>query len=179
MPPSLANSITAQQLCVTISKQTTSGTVAGQQSSQSMQMPAGHQISLTKIAEGVDQLSEAVGTFRVTTTFQRQSNGSYQAPTVVAAELASLLPPGVNDSGMATFWVNGDTLFGDTREVVTGPNTKLSVMKSWRAACSEHVRCSVQPQRADCYQSGHNESRGKHAWRWSVHLSSTLISNRK
>jgi Flp pilus assembly protein TadD len=111
-----------------------SGTANGQPISQTIQMPASSQISITKGLNGGYQATESAGGFQQSITLQQQSDGSYRAPAVVPAEVASLLPPGVTDQGTITFWTSGSTLFGDTKETVIGPNTQISIDRNWEAA---------------------------------------------
>ena len=109
-----------------------SGQVNGEPMSQTVQMPAGGQISITKTGAGY-QLTEEVAGLKASTIVQKQADGSYQAPTVVPPELSKFLPPGISDTGTVIFWASGDTLFGDTNDTVEGPNTHLSIVRSWQA----------------------------------------------
>ncbi len=110
-----------------------SGMVRGSPVSRSMAMPTGSQIDVTKTGVNQYRLDETVAGVHVSAIFQLQPDSSYQAPAVVPPELATLLPPGVSDTGTVTFWARGDTLFGDTRETVSGPNTSFRTLKTWKA----------------------------------------------
>ncbi len=109
------------------------GTVGGQPVSQTMQVPAGSVITFTKAASGGYTAQESALGMQISTTFQQQPNGSYSAPTVLPPELARLLPPGITDTGTVSFWVRGQTLFGDTTDTVSGPNTSLKSRRTWKA----------------------------------------------
>jgi tetratricopeptide (TPR) repeat protein len=104
-----------------------SGTLQGQPGSKSEAMPIGSQIRITKTAQGVYSWTENVQGQNVTTSATQQSDGSFKAP------LAGVVPAGMSDVGFASFWVRGDTLFGDTSETITAPNTNLKMKRTWRA----------------------------------------------
>lgn len=110
-----------------------SGTVQGQSLQQSVPMPSGSQMVFSRLGPGKYTAREAMAGLQVTTEFQLQPNGSYSAPAVVPREIAQLLPPGVTDTGTVTFWVRDNTMFGDTRETVSGPDTSVRVSKTWKA----------------------------------------------
>ena len=105
-----------------------SGTVRGQPGSKSESMPSGSQIRIIKTAQGVYSWTENGDGKNVTTSAKQQGDGSFKAPIVT-----DTLPAGMSDVGFATFWVRGDTLFGDTSETITAPNTNLKIKRTWKA----------------------------------------------
>lgn len=60
-------------------------------------------------------------------------------------ELARMLPPGIADTGTVSFWVRGQTLFGDTTDTISGPNTSLRSRRTWKA-----TRVSSYHKPAEC-----------------------------
>jgi tetratricopeptide (TPR) repeat protein len=110
-----------------------SGSVQGQALSQSIPMPPGSRITLTKAGEGSYRADESIGGMTGTAVFTLRPNGSYEAAAAVPPELARMLPPSVTDTGTVSFWVGGNTLFGDTKETVSGPNISLKSAKTWKA----------------------------------------------
>jgi tetratricopeptide (TPR) repeat protein len=113
-----------------------SGIDKGQPVSQSMQIPGGvMNVKFEKTADGSYTLEASALGANIMTSFARQPNGSFRGPTVPAASLpgASQLPPGTQDTGTITFWVRGDTLFGDTVSSAIGPDIRIRGMASWKA----------------------------------------------
>lgn len=122
-----------------------SGTMDGRTISQSVQIPSSSRITFSKASAGGYMAQESALGTELSTTFQQQTNGSYSAPTVVPPELAKSLPPGASDIGTVTFWVRGQTLFGDTVDTLTAPKTTIKTRRTWKA---RRISVTVNEHRA-------------------------------